>query len=63
MAKCVNCGGGRLKMLASGDFKRCQDCGCSNIVVRSEHIAAASSFKRLVENGWPHSKEQNDADT
>jgi len=60
MDRCVNCGIRRLKMLPSGDFKKCQDCDCSNMVVRREHIAASSKFKRLVEDGWPHTGKHSD---
>lgn len=53
MAKCVNCGGGRLTLSVSGETKKCGDCGCANLVVSSKHIAAAAKFEKLVSQGWP----------
>ena len=53
MSECVNCGGGRLKLSGSGETKKCGDCGCANLVVGSEHIAAAAKFKKLLGQGLP----------
>ena len=58
MTKCVNCGGRSLTLTASGDFKKCADCGCSNIVVRPEHVAAASRMKSLLAGGWPGTQQE-----
>jgi hypothetical protein len=54
MGKCVNCGGKSLKLSSSGETKKCGDCGCSNLVVRTEHVAAAARMQRLLASGWPH---------
>ncbi len=55
MNRCVNCGSRNLKITASGEFKKCGDCGCSNIIVGPEHVAAAAKVKRLLSKGWPKS--------
>ena len=52
MAKCVNCGGRSLTLSQSGETRKCGDCGCANLVVCSEHIAAAAKFKRLMGTGY-----------
>lgn len=58
MNKCVNCGSRRLTLTPSGEFKKCSDCGCSNIVARAEHIAAAAKMKGLLADGWPYNNKE-----
>jgi len=58
MGKCVNCGGKHLKLSWSGETKKCADCGCSNLVITGEHVAAAISMQKRLAGGWPVSSKE-----
>ena len=45
---CVNCGGGPLRLSASGETKKCGNCGCANLAVKREHYVAAIKAESLL---------------
>ena len=60
MRKCVNCSKRSVGKPNADGFARCRECGCSNIIPRTEDFEAAARFQSLLSRGWPHSTKEAD---